>query len=77
MSDPAGLDAQSAFSGVRPVDPGMELDLTALDAWMARAVAGCAVVAAIAAAEVRPNRVAMVSVSSFFMANLRSKTGVL
>ena len=38
---------------------------------------GVPVVAAIAAAEVRPNRVAMVSVSSFFMANLRSKTGVL
>lgn len=42
MSDPAGLDAQSTFSGVRPVDPGLELDLVALDAWMAQAVEGYA-----------------------------------
>jgi len=40
MSDAVALDAQSAFSGVRPVDPGMELDLTALEAWMAGAVEG-------------------------------------
>lgn len=36
------LDAQSAFSGTRDVDPRYQLDEAALDAWMAENVAGYA-----------------------------------
>lgn len=39
MTDPAGRDAQSVFSGVREVDPGMEVDAAALEAWLQGAVA--------------------------------------
>ncbi|TFW11747.1 phosphotransferase family protein [Brevundimonas intermedia] len=40
--DAPALDAQTAFSGTREVDPRYRLDETALDAWMAAHVAGYA-----------------------------------
>jgi len=42
MTDDDALDAQSAFSGVREVDPRYRLDEAALDRWMADHVAGYA-----------------------------------
>ena len=39
MTDAASLDAQTAFSGTREVDPRYRLDETALDAWMTAHVA--------------------------------------
>lgn len=40
MTDAAPLDAQSAFSGTREVDPRYRLDEAALDAWMRAHVSG-------------------------------------
>jgi aminoglycoside phosphotransferase (APT) family kinase protein len=42
MTDAAPLDAQSAFSGTREVDPRYRLDEAALDAWMRAHVSGYA-----------------------------------
>ena len=42
MTDAALLDAQSAFSGTREVDPRYRLDEAALDAWMRAHVSGYA-----------------------------------
>ena len=42
MTDASSLDAQTAFSGTREVDPRYRLDETALDAWMTAHVAGYA-----------------------------------
>lgn len=42
MTDAAPLDAQSAFSGTRDVDPRYRLDEAALDAWMRTHVSGYA-----------------------------------
>ena len=42
MTDAAPLDAQSAFSGTREVDPRYRLDEAALDAWMRANVSGYA-----------------------------------
>ncbi|WP_306002650.1 phosphotransferase [Brevundimonas sp. C43] len=42
MTDAAPLDAQSAFSGTREVDPRYRLDEAALDAWMRTHVSGYA-----------------------------------
>lgn len=42
MTDAAPLDAQSAFSGTREVDPRYRLDEAALDAWMRTHVPGYA-----------------------------------
>ena len=40
MTEASSLDAQTAFSGTREVDPRYRLDDAALDAWMAEHVPG-------------------------------------
>lgn len=42
MTDGEGIDRQDAFSGTRPVAPGMEVNVAALEAWLVPRVEGFA-----------------------------------